>query len=274
LNGGSTLGFFNAASIVRAYIVDSGSSPAGGSGATFVGPTILAASLATNTPGMVVEGAIGGTVDIFDVTSAGMGTKYLYVDRFGNVNAPLSLLVGALSTSSNATVWSGQADASALTIEGYTGGTQDLLDTYNQVGGTKEFWVTHTGIVDLNNEIGIYNGMVTQGMGVAPIYYATSITGQSSSTGTVNITCGGSTCPAGAYRVHIYIHCSSSGSLLTTLSWNDGSAESQGFGGPALNGYEYLTQVVYTSGSYNITFSTVVTGSVTYNMYVTLERLL
>ena len=190
MNGGSTLGFFNAASIVRAYIVDSGSSPAGGSGATFVGPTILAASLATNTPGMVVEGAIGGTVDIFDVTSAGMGTKYLqvlasgatvisqgvlatsnipplsitgysggtahlldvydhpggtdmlYTDYLGNTTVQLGLnVVGGITTYGVSNIEAVNYDGPALSIYGHTSGTADLLDVYNQAGGTNEFSV-------------------------------------------------------------------------------------------------------------------------------------
>ena len=157
LNGGSTLGFFNSASVVRGYFVDSGFSPAGGSGATFVGPTILAASLSTTTPGMVVEGASGGTVDIFDVTSAGMGAKYLYVDRFGNVNVPLGLLaIGGISASSNSIITSANGDYPALALNGYTGGSADLLDVYNQSGGTKEFWITHGGNTYIQGSFGIF----------------------------------------------------------------------------------------------------------------------
>jgi hypothetical protein len=158
-------------------------------------------------------------------------------------------------------------DIVALAVTGATGGHADLLTLYNQTGGTPEFSVTHVGLVDQ------YGGVFTEGMGVAPIYYSDSFLGLTSSTGTQNLQCNGGVCAAGTYRVHIYIHCSSSGSLSTTLSWNDGAAETQGFGGPASNGFEYLTQEVYTTGSYNISFSTVVTGSVTYNLYVTLERL-
>jgi hypothetical protein len=151
LNGGSTLGFFNAASIVRAYIVDSGYSPAGGSGSTFVGPTILAASLSTTTPGMVVEGAIGGTVDIFDVTSAGMGAKYLYVDRFGNVNVPLGLeAIGGIVANSNSIISSANGDYPALDVQGYTGGSADLLELHNQPGGTNLFTIAHSGAITVN----------------------------------------------------------------------------------------------------------------------------
>jgi hypothetical protein len=189
LNGPTTLGFFNSASMVRGYFVDSGYSPAGGSGATFVGPTILAASLSTTSPGMVVEGAIGGMVDIFNVASAGLGAKYLsvghtgntlvtppenvvglaiygydsgntadlldvysssgtprafYIDSAGVVHASGIQTVG-LSSTANVIIYESQSDSPSLQVQGYPGGSANILEVYNQPGGTDVFYVGHNG---------------------------------------------------------------------------------------------------------------------------------
>ena len=175
-------------------------------------------------------------------------------------------------------------DEVALNVYGYTGGTQDLLDTYNQVGGTKEFWVTHTGIVDLNNEIGIYNGMVTQGMGVPPVYYTNSATGVTSYTGIINITCGGSICPAGTYRISLYVDIVSAGGgngqIIFDYGFTDATATRSyqvvlGTTGSPIGNQS--TFILNSNGSAQITYwlnyNTYGSGA-TWDYYITLERLM
>ena len=66
----------------------------------------------------------------------------LYTDYLGNTTVQLGLnVVGGITTYGVSNIEAVNYDGPALSIYGHTSGTADLLDVYNQAGGTNEFSV-------------------------------------------------------------------------------------------------------------------------------------
>jgi hypothetical protein len=96
----------------------------------------LAATPATNIIPLVVTGSTGGTANLIEIHLPG-GTNIWDVDYLGNV-----VNAGTLNVNDSTTLVALGFDHVPLTIQGYTGGSADLLDVYNQPSGTNEFYVT------------------------------------------------------------------------------------------------------------------------------------
>ena len=227
---------------------------------------------------VTIDGCSGCGSDILDVYTYNGGTKVLSVSSIGGVSIANT---GALFTVYQQSIYGrvvnfepSYQDEQAAIFYGYTGGSQDVVDVYNQGGGSKMFGIAHTGGVFIGaGEIVNYGSYATQGQGVPPIYAAISLTGQTGSIGATSLKCGGATCPAGLYRVSVYSSLiSGSGSLSVTLTWHDGNV---GGGAQAVFPvfpFASISEVLYTSGTNDFTVATTDTG-ITYSIWATLERL-
>lgn len=123
-----------------------------------------------------------------------------------------------------------------------------------------------------------YNNVSTAGIGVPPVYASVSLTGQTASISSTNLQCGGAVCAAGLYRVKGYevVTTTGSGTISTTIGWNDATASrtsaTAGVSTGATN-FESIDVVLKADGVNNITYSTTLSSSGTYALYLTLERL-
>lgn len=122
-----------------------------------------------------------------------------------------------------------------------------------------------------------YGTITTAGRGVVGIFGSVPLTGQTASIGATNIQCGGAVCAAGTYEVTVYtvVTTTGSGTLTTTIGYTDPAAArtitSAGISTAATN-FEQNTYVIRTDGIANITYSTTLSATGTYSIYVTVKR--
>jgi len=195
---------------------------------------------------------------------------------FNNALSTVSV-TGQLTVGRFTSITAAYQDESVLGLYGYQGGSQDLFNVYNYPGGVEEFWINHNGALGLQYYISYYNNLATAGAGVPPIYAIYTATGLTSSLGATSLQCGGTTCPVGFYRVTVYMTLNSgTGTVYQTVMWTDTrGANSYNFnylpnGSNSFSGQPYN---IYSNGA-AIQISTTVAGTVNYNIYATLERLL
>jgi hypothetical protein len=95
---------------------------------------------------MSITGYTGGTAHLLDVYNQVGGTDMLYTDYLGNTTVQLGLnVVGGITTYGVSSIGAVNYDGPALSIYGHASGTADLLDVYNQAGGTNMLQVYHNG---------------------------------------------------------------------------------------------------------------------------------
>ncbi len=127
-----------------------------------------------------------------------------------------------------------------------------------------------------------YNGVTTAGFGQAAIYASISLTGQTASIATTNLTCTSQICPPGEYEVKAYADVSAftaSGAITVTMGWFDVVAHTAAVSTVNAATVSSTSSTAegsmrfYTDGSHQITYATTVTGTYTYGLRLVLERI-
>ena len=98
-----------------------------------------------------VAGYTGGTTDLFQVFNYPSGTKEVYIDFGGNLDVVSGInAIGGMIANSNVFITPTTLDLVPLTLNGYIGGSADLLDVYNQTSGTLLFQIAHNGTLEVS----------------------------------------------------------------------------------------------------------------------------
>lgn len=164
----------------------------------------------------------------------------------------------------------------------YLGGSVNALSAFITGGES----LGAGAFVNNGTTISRYQSVTTHGYGVAPIYSATSLTGQTTQGSSTNIFVGGGTPPAGQYRVSLAAYCTGFTGTVTffidaiTGSGNLGNKTSSlNCGG---SGFADITYSAYTDGTSALGCNGLCWGtnsggtpfsSTTYSVYITAERL-
>lgn len=136
--------------------------------------------------------------------------------------------------------------------------------------------------IGANGELSVYKTKATAGHGLSAVYNSVALTGQTASIGSTNLTVDGGIAPAGVYKVsvyHFFTTAGTSGTLATTIGWNDGAAARTKSPAPLITAgtlvYDQGSVIVKADGANHITYLTTATafvGSPIYSLYIVLER--
>ena len=92
-----------------------------------------------------VAGYPGGTTDLFQVFNQPSGTKEFYIDSSGYAH-----VLGGIYTGTLAVGPSPSGSLTDLLIQGYSGGTADLFDVQQSIGGAMLFTIAHDGTLEVS----------------------------------------------------------------------------------------------------------------------------
>jgi len=259
ISGTYNFGWWDSSSVLRMYLNNSGMSPLGGSGITLVAPSVWALATSTNTPSMLVQGATSSSTYVLGVQGGSGSTSDL--ESFFNSSGSKVAYVG----------YQGNIQGSTI----YTTSTAYLSDIMGPIvfSGVSATTSTST-LLQLGNLVGLYNNVATAGMGIPPIYFTEALTGQTGSISTTSITCGGSMCPAGQYRLAVnMLGTGGSGAVTLNIGWHDAYSLNYELCDITVTGSPCQSELpIHTDGSQQISFFTTYTG-LTYQLFFVLERL-
>ena len=144
-------------------------------------------------------------------------------------------------------------------------------NVYAQTLYGTSLYVASSGTTVLNSPLNLgstvidYDNLTTAGLGMASIMGSYSWIGKTAAVASTNLTCGGTTCGQGMYRVTFYADnassCASGATITYKLTWNDGNAQTSTLA--IVTGAANAAQAVFVIGSAGTSspvFSNTVTG--------------
>lgn len=233
---------------------------------------------ASTVNGLIIDGSDGLNLGEATLQVSAVGTKFRAVTGgdvvFDARNAGVA--VGRNNTDTSFTLDVSNRASSSDTVLRVRGApdqvaSSQIVRIYDTDGTTLNLGATVSGVV------ATYAGKATAGIGVPAIYAAVATNSLTASVSSTSLQVDGGIAPAGTYKVYIYVKVTSagSGSLTTTIGFNDGTAArtitTPGVNTGATN-FETQDYGILVDGSNNITYSTTLTGTGTYSIRISLVR--